>query len=62
VLIAVPNEGRIIEVSSDGRLVMEFNNLSRAGPDYNEHVENAFWFAPDYFAAVPNCSNPMAPS
>lgn len=55
VLIAVPGEGRAIEVSSHGRMIVEFNNLSRAGPDYNEHVENALWIAPDYFAAVPSC-------
>ncbi|MGH8185339.1 MAG: hypothetical protein ACREUC_02150, partial [Steroidobacteraceae bacterium] len=60
VLIAVPNEGRVIEVSSHGRMVMEFNNLSRAEPDYNEHIDNALWLAADYFAAVPNCPNRMA--
>jgi hypothetical protein len=60
VLIAVPSEGRAIEVSPHGRLVMEFNNLARTGRnhgDYNEHVENALWIAADYFAAVPKCAN-----
>jgi hypothetical protein len=59
VLIAVPGEGRVIEVSSHGRMVMEFNNLSRGGPDYNEHIDNALWIPADYFAAVPNCPNRM---
>jgi hypothetical protein len=57
VLIAVPGEGRVIEVSSHGRMAMEFNNLSRAGRDYNEHIQNALWIATDYFATVPNCPN-----
>lgn len=60
VLITVPAEGRAIEVSSDGRMVMEFNNLARTGRDfrdYNEHVESALWLAADYFPDVPNCSN-----
>lgn len=60
VLITVPGEGRAIEVSSHGRMVMEFNNLAGTGRDpgdYNEHVENALWIAADYFAAVPNCPN-----
>lgn len=56
VLIAVPDEGRVIEVSSQGRMVMEFNNLARAA-GYNEHVSNAVWLPADYFAAVPNCRN-----
>jgi hypothetical protein len=59
VLIAVPGEGRVIEVSSHGRMVMEFNNRSRAGSDYNEHIDNALWMPADYFAAVPNCPKRM---
>jgi arylsulfotransferase ASST len=57
VLIAVPGEGRAIEVSADGRLLMEFNNLSRAGTSYNEYIEEARWVASDYFPAVPSCTN-----
>jgi hypothetical protein len=57
VLIAVPGEGRALEVSSDGRLLMEFNNLSRAGTSYNEHIEEARWVASDYFTAMPSCTN-----
>lgn len=60
VLIAVPAEGRVIEVSSHGRMIMEFNNLSRAGPEYNEHIDNALWFARDYFGAVPKCPHRMS--
>jgi hypothetical protein len=57
VLIAVPDEGRVIEVSSHGRRVMEFNNVARGSADYNEIVADALWIPADYFAAVPNCRN-----
>ncbi|HEY7640240.1 MAG TPA: arylsulfotransferase family protein [Steroidobacteraceae bacterium] len=58
VLIAVPEEGRAIEVSSNGRMVMQFNNIARGKQGYNDVVSNALWLPADYFAAVPNCREP----
>jgi len=55
VLIVVPGEGRILEVTDDGGQVMEFNNLSSYSLDYNEHVQNGMWVPSDYFQTVPQC-------
>lgn len=57
ILIVVPAEGRIIEVSPDGNYVMEFNNISADAPDYNEHVSNGTWIPPNFFVAPLNCSD-----
>jgi Arylsulfotransferase (ASST) len=55
VLIVVPEEGRVVELTSDGRKVLEFNNISPAGEEYNEDVENALWLEPGYLAQIPAC-------
>jgi hypothetical protein len=54
VLLVVPDEGRILEVTSHGDKVMEFNNLSRSAR-YNAHVENAQWLPQNYFDQMPSC-------
>jgi hypothetical protein len=56
VLITVPGEGRVLLVSAGGDPIMEFNNLSSQSPEQNEHVENAAWFPPGYFAHAPECA------
>jgi hypothetical protein len=55
-LIVVPDEGRVLEVTASGSIVMEFNNLSSRFAAYNEHVENGVWLPPGYFQTVPDCS------
>ena len=55
VLVVVPDEGRIMEYTEDGQVVLEFNNLSSASVEYNEHVENGIWVPPDYFSSIPDC-------
>jgi len=55
-LVAVPGEGRALEVSSEGGKVMEFNNLFHVSDKYNEHVFNSVWVGPEYFHTVPLCS------
>jgi phage tail protein X len=55
VLIAAPGEGRVLELSPTGGLVMEFNNLPEAGSRFNDHVENAIWLEADYFETSPKC-------
>ena len=52
-LIVIPDEGRIIEVSSSGQLVYEFNNFY--SEKYNGHVENAQFVEKDYFSTLPKC-------
>ena len=55
VLIVVPDEGRILVVSSTGQKIMEYNNIS-ATVDYNGHVANGLWVPLDYFDKFPECS------
>jgi hypothetical protein len=57
VLIVVPEEGRIVELSSDGRKVLEFNNISPFGDRYNEDVENAMWLEAGYLQKIPSCQD-----
>jgi hypothetical protein len=54
-IIVVPEEGRVIEVTRNGRKVLEFNNISPFRNEYNEDVENAMWLEPGYFHQVPTC-------
>jgi hypothetical protein len=56
VLIVVPGEGRVLEVTAGGDYVMEYNNVSSKFAEYNEHVENGVWLPPDYFSTSPACS------
>jgi hypothetical protein len=55
VLIVSPGEGRALERSPEGGLVMEFNNLPAAGSRFNDHVENGAWLPGDYFETLPSC-------
>jgi len=55
VLIVIPDEGRIIEVSASGHPVYEFNNVYSDA--YNGHVENAQFVGKDYFSTVPTCAD-----
>lgn len=55
VLVVVPGEGRVVEVSPEGEKVYEFNNTLVAAGRYNGHVENAVWIAADHFESLPDC-------
>jgi hypothetical protein len=55
VLIVSPGEGRAIERSPDGALVMEFNNVPSPNARFNDHVENGVWLTDDYFKTMPSC-------
>lgn len=59
ILIVVPGEGRVLEVTGAGGKVMEFNNLSPDLQDYNEHVENGMWVPIDYYHTIPQCSKSL---
>lgn len=56
-LIVNPDEGRTLQVTSNGDKVFELNNISVFSEKHNEHMSNGIWFASDYFSAVPSCSN-----
>lgn len=60
VLIVVPEQGRVVEVTADGRKVLEFNNISPHGEAYNEDVENAMWLEPGYLDAMPTCGQAVS--
>ena len=53
VLIVVPEEGRIIEVSPQGQKALEFNNIASDG--YNWIVPNGLWIATNFFEKFPEC-------
>lgn len=55
ILIVVPDQGRILEVTSTGQKVMEYDNV--VSPDYNEHVYNGMWVPLNYFQRFPQCTN-----
>lgn len=53
-LITVPGEGRVLEVTPSGRLVFEFNNIINERA--NGHVANARWLPAGFFKTFPECS------
>jgi len=55
VLIVVPEEGRVLEVTAQGDKVMEFNNLATGSPENNVHIANGHWLPADYFEKTPSC-------
>ncbi|MGV6850103.1 MAG: arylsulfotransferase family protein [Marinibacterium sp.] len=52
-LIASPTEGRVIEVTSDGRMVRNLNNW--LDDRHNATVTYAEWVPKDYFTTLPSC-------
>lgn len=55
VLVTVPEEGRVIEVTGHGDKVMEFNNLAEGLEDFNGHLQNGIWLSDSFFTAMPEC-------
>ena len=56
VFLVVPDEGRVLELSPNGREVVEFNNVFRPAPAYNAHVANGMWLPEGYFSTLPSCA------
>jgi Arylsulfotransferase (ASST) len=56
VLIVVPGEGRVVIASPSGETIMEFNNVLKNKPHYNETVLNGIWLPVDYFDTLPQCT------
>jgi hypothetical protein len=52
-----PDEGRVIEVTSGGDKVLEFNNV--LSEHYNAIITNGVWLPLDYFKSVPHCDRPI---
>jgi len=55
ILIVIPDEGRVVQVTPTGDKVFEHNNISNISIEYNEHISNATWFPKDFFEQVPSC-------
>jgi hypothetical protein len=55
IVITVPEEGRVLEVTERGELVLEFNNVAVGLSGVNGHVANAMWVPVDYFDRTPGC-------
>jgi hypothetical protein len=55
-LITIPGQGRILELTENGDKVMEFNNLSTSSPKKNVRVQNGVWVPANYFDVLPDCS------
>lgn len=54
-LIASTTQGRVLEVTADGNMVMEFNNVVAPGSRHNSIVPVAKWLPPDHFDEMPAC-------
>jgi hypothetical protein len=54
ILIISPGEGRVIEVTSTGDKVLEFNNV--INKEYNAIITNGQWLPPDFYKKLPRCS------
>ena len=55
--LVVPGEGRVLEVTAQGEVVLEFNNLVGDRPQLNGHVANAMWLPTEYFDPLPVCAD-----
>ena len=55
ILVVIPGEGRVLEVTATGDKVMEFNNMSVYSAEQNVHMENGLWVPAGYFDELPAC-------
>lgn len=55
-LITVPEQGQAIEVTPDGAVAVEFNNVSHVDPAFNEDMTNARWLPEGFFEEMPVCA------
>ena len=54
-LVVSPGEGRVVEVTSRGDKVLEFNNV--ISDSHNAHVQNGDWLPKDFYSKVPHCAD-----
>jgi hypothetical protein len=55
-LITIPEQGQVIEVTPEGTVALEFNNVSADDPAFNEDLVNAKWYPDGFFDSLPSCS------
>ncbi|MEM9736259.1 MAG: hypothetical protein AAF908_06605, partial [Pseudomonadota bacterium] len=51
--LVVPDEGRVIEATLSGEVILEMNNL--ADETWNARVLNARFLPPDFYETLPSC-------
>lgn len=54
-LLTIPEQGQAIEVTPDGKVVVEFNNITGETSKFNEDMVNAKWLPDDFFDTFPSC-------
>ncbi len=54
-LITIPEQGQAIEITPDGAVAVEFNNVAGDAPQFNEDLVNARWVPDGFFDAMPSC-------
>ncbi len=57
-LVVVPDQGRALELDSNGDKVFEYQNIAAEGAV--AIIMNAQWVPPDYFSAEPACAEDLA--
>ncbi|EET47220.1 arylsulfotransferase family protein [Thalassobium sp. R2A62] len=54
-LVTIPEQGQAIEVTPDGKVAVEFNNITSEASDFNEDLANAKWLQDGFFDVQPEC-------
>ena len=54
-LLTIPEQGQIYEVTRGGDVVLEINNVLAKAPQWNEDVANAKWYPDDFLTEIPAC-------
>ena len=56
-LVTIPEQGQALEISPEGAIVAEFNNVVPDDPTLNDDLVNAKWLPEDFFETMPSCAN-----
>ena len=56
-LLTIPEQGQIFELTRDGDVVLEINNVLAKDPQWNEDVANAKWYPDDFLTEIPTCAS-----
>jgi hypothetical protein len=54
-LVTIPEQGQALEISPEGAIVMEFNNVVPSNPTLNDDLVNAKWLPDGFFDTMPSC-------
>ena len=55
-LVTIPEQGQVLEVTPNGKVAVEFNNITSTRSSSNEDIANAKWLPESYFAEIPRCT------